>query len=107
MLLRGSNPSNHSLSDISMSATQSLHSSILNLDDGDIDIDIPEPELEVEEVTQFNDFTFTIRVLFQGGLLEQNKLELYGMDWIGREGLEGMDEKEDSIEDFYERNLQR
>jgi hypothetical protein len=65
MLLRGINPSNHSLSDISMSATQSLHSSNsilkLNLDDGDIDIDIPEPELEVEEVTQFNDFHYHYR----------------------------------------------
>jgi hypothetical protein len=61
MLLRGINPSNHSLSDISMSATQSLHSSILNLDDGDIDIDISEPELDVEEVTQFNDFHYHYR----------------------------------------------
>ncbi len=46
MLLRGINPSNHSLSDISMSATQSLHSSTsilkLNLDDGE---QVPEPLL--------------------------------------------------------------
>ncbi len=62
MLLRGINPSNHSLSHISMSTTQSLHSSILNLNDGDIDIDIPEPELKVEEVTQFNDLSNIVSI---------------------------------------------